>query len=141
MTLTTPWIRQAAAIPVKAGKVCLVTSSSGKRWVIPKGIIDPGKSAGEIALQEAWEEAGLVGRLHSEPVGSYLYAKYGGTCHVVVFLMQVAEARDDWPERALRQRNWLRPAQAIQLIDDLGLRELIRASVSDGRHVTATRHE
>src|SRR5262249_19062195 len=69
-------IRQAAAIPLKAGQICLVTSSSGKRWVIPKGIIDPGKTAGEIALQEAWEEAGLVGVLQPQPVGSYRYEKY-----------------------------------------------------------------
>src|SRR5262245_5062915 len=107
------WILQAAAIPVKAGQVCLVTSSSGKRWVIPKGIIDPGKTAGEIALQEAWEEAGLVGLLQLEPVGSYLYSKYGGTYHVTVFLMHVTEAADDWPERELRERDWLSPAQAL----------------------------
>jgi 8-oxo-dGTP pyrophosphatase MutT (NUDIX family) len=113
-----------------------VTSSSGKRWVIPKGLIDPGKTAGEIALQEAWEEAGLVGMLHPEPVGSYLYAKYGGTCHVTVFLMQVAEAAEDWPERTLRQREWLSPAQAARQVDDPGLREMIRACVGNGRRLT-----
>jgi 8-oxo-dGTP pyrophosphatase MutT (NUDIX family) len=128
------WICQAAAIPVKAGQVCLVTSSSGKRWVVPKGIIDPGKTAGEIALQEAWEEAGLVGLLHPEPVGSYLYAKYGGTCHVTVFLMQVTEVSEDWPERELRQRSWVSPTQAVRHIEDVGLRELIRASVGGSGH-------
>jgi 8-oxo-dGTP pyrophosphatase MutT (NUDIX family) len=133
MPSTPLWIRQAAAIPVRSGQVCLVNSSSGKRWVIPKGIIDPGKTAGEIALQEAWEEAGLVGLLQPDPVGSYLYSKYGGTCHVTVFLMQVTEATDDWPERTLRQRHWLSPAQAIRHLDDLGLRELIRAAVGNGR--------
>lgn len=135
------WIRQAAAIPVKAGQVCLVTSSSGKRWVIPKGLIDPGKTAGEIALQEAWEEAGLVGVLQPEPVGSYLYAKYGGTCYVSVFLMQVTEVSDDWPERTLRQRTWMSPAQAIRHLDDPGLRELVRASVGNGRRVALAPHE
>src|SRR5262249_26119697 len=53
--------RQAAAIPIKDGMVCLITSSNGKRWVIPKGLIDPGHTAGESALLESWEEAGLVG--------------------------------------------------------------------------------
>jgi 8-oxo-dGTP pyrophosphatase MutT (NUDIX family) len=129
------WILQAAAIPVQAGQVCLVTSSSGKRWVVPKGIIDPGKTAGEIALQEAWEEAGLVGLLHPEPVGSYLYAKYGGTCHVTVFLMQVTEVADDWPERTLRQREWYSPAQAARHIEDVGLRELIRAYVGNAKRL------
>src|SRR5256886_2841574 len=95
-------IRQAAAIPVRSGQLCLVTSSSGKRWVIPKGMMEPGKTAGQIALQEAWEEAGLVGLLQPEPVGSYLYDKYGHTYHVTVFALQVTEVADDWPERGLR---------------------------------------
>lgn len=139
MPATPAWITQAAAIPVRAGRICLVTSSSGRRWVVPKGIIDPGKTAGEIALEEAWEEAGLVGLLQAEPVGSYLYAKYGGTCHVTVFVMQVTEAADDWPERTLRQRDWLSPAQALRQIEDPGLRELIRAAVSSRRGNAAPR--
>src|SRR5215467_13637400 len=99
-------IHQAAAIPVRAGRVGLVTSSSGKRWVIPKGCMEPGKTAGEVALLEAWEEAGLVGVLQPEPVGSYLYEKYGNEYLVVVFLLQVTAAADDWPERSFRQREW-----------------------------------
>jgi 8-oxo-dGTP pyrophosphatase MutT (NUDIX family) len=120
-------IRQAAAIPVRGGQVCLVTSSSGKRWVIPKGCMEPGKTAGEIALQEAWEEAGLVGVLLPEPFGSYVYEKYGNEYFVTVFLLQVTEATEDWPERQLRQRVWLTPTQAMARLDDRGLRELVRA--------------
>ena len=71
------WVRQAAAIPMKADKVCLVTSTSGKRWVVPKGNMELGKTAGEVALQEAWEEAGLLGLLQPEPIGSYVYEKDG----------------------------------------------------------------
>ena len=135
MPSTPLWIPQAAAIPVKADQVCLVTSSSGRRWVIPKGLIDPGKTAGEMALQEAWEEAGLVGVINPDPVGTYLYPKYGGTCHVTVFLMQVTEVADDWPERNLRERDWASPAQAIRCLEDEGLRKLVRASVGNGRRV------
>jgi 8-oxo-dGTP pyrophosphatase MutT (NUDIX family) len=130
-------IRQAAAIPVRGGQVCLVSSSSGKRWVIPKGCMEPGKTAGELALQEAWEEAGLLGTLKQEPVGSYLYEKYGNLYHVTVFLMNVNQAADDWPERTLRQRLWLNPAQALVRIDDRGLRELIRAATADRAELRA----
>src|SRR5262249_53676649 len=109
---TSSWIPQAAALPVKGGRVCLVSSSSGKRWVIPKGLIDSGKTAAEMALQEAWEEAGLTGVLQPEPLGSFTYQKYGGTCHVTVFLMSVAQAAEDWPERTLRERIWVSPREA-----------------------------
>jgi 8-oxo-dGTP pyrophosphatase MutT (NUDIX family) len=127
-------IQQAAAIPLQRGQVCLVTSTGGKRWVIPKGCMEPGKTAGEVALQEAWEEAGLVGALEPEPVGSYLYEKYGNLYHVIVFLMHVTEAAEDWPERTMRQRCWLSPTQALVRVEDRGLRELLR-------HVVLDRHE
>jgi 8-oxo-dGTP pyrophosphatase MutT (NUDIX family) len=130
MASTSDWIYQAAAIPIKAGHFCLVTSSSGKRWVIPKGCFEPGKTAGEIALQEAWEEAGLTGILNPDPVGSYFYEKWGNTCHVTVFLMQVTDVAEEWPERSLRQRRWLRPEEALQRIEDRGLRDLLRNVVA-----------
>src|SRR3954470_1658603 len=111
-------LRQAAAIPLRAGQVCLVTSRSGKRWVVPKGCLEPGKTAGEIALQEAWEEAGLVGLLAPEPVGSYVYDKAGLTCHVTLFRMQVAGVAEEWPERLLRQRRWFSAGQALARLED-----------------------
>ena len=127
------FIRQAGAIPLRNGRLCLITSSNGKRWVIPKGLIEPGQTAGETALQEAWEEAGLVGTLEPEPVGSYLYDKYGGTCHVTVFLMRVTEVAQDWQERDLRQRVWLSPAGALRRIDDPGLAGVLRVTLASER--------
>jgi 8-oxo-dGTP pyrophosphatase MutT (NUDIX family) len=121
-------IRQAAAIPVKSGQLCLVTSRSGKKWVIPKGCFEPGKTASEIALQEAWEEAGLTGVLQSEPVGSYLYEKFGTVHHVIVFVMRVTDVAETWPEDAFRERNWVSFDEAIERIDDRGLREVVRGA-------------
>lgn len=120
-------LRQAAVIPVSDGRVCMVTSSSGRRWVVPKGMIDPGRTAGEAALIEAWEEAGLVGVLAQEPVGSYLYDKYGRVHHVTVFLMTVTEVADDWPEQDLRKREWLDADEAVDRIEEAGLREIVAA--------------
>ncbi len=119
-------IRQAGAIPIRGSQICLVSSRGGKRWVVPKGCLEPGKSAAEIALQEAWEEAGVVGVLQPEPIGSYFYEKAGFTCHVTVFLMTVTDIADQWPEHDFRERCGLRVTQAVLRIDDPGLRELIR---------------
>lgn len=130
------FIRQAAALPLKNGRVCLVTSSNGKRWVIPKGLIDPGHTAGESALLEAWEEAGLVGALRPEPIGSYLYEKWSGVCHVTVFIMDVTEVAQEWPERSQRQRVWLGPTAALERIDDPGLADLLRLTLLGKREET-----
>jgi 8-oxo-dGTP pyrophosphatase MutT (NUDIX family) len=125
-------LRQAAAIPLRGKQVCLVTSSNGKRWVIPKGLIEPGHTAGETALMEAWEEAGLVGVLSPEPVGSYLYSKLGRNYHVTVYVLRVTSAAEDWPEKSLRQRIWANVERALEQLDDAGLRELVD-QVSRGR--------
>jgi 8-oxo-dGTP pyrophosphatase MutT (NUDIX family) len=130
MSTASEYLRQAAAIPVRHNKVCLVTSSNGKRWVVPKGLIDPGHTAGETALNEAWEEAGLVGAISKEPVGTYLYEKLGRTYHVMVYMMKVTEAAQDWPEKALRQRIWVSVDRALEQIEDPGLRELIEAATA-----------
>ncbi len=120
------WMRQAAAIPVRDGRICLVTSSSGRRWVVPKGQIDPGHTPGEAALVEAWEEAGLVGALDSEPLGSYSYEKLGRELHVLVYRMTVTDVRDTWPERNLRTRAWVTLDEALDRIEEPGLRDLLR---------------
>jgi 8-oxo-dGTP pyrophosphatase MutT (NUDIX family) len=122
-------LRQAAVIPLADGRVGLVTSSSGRRWVVPKGMIDAGHTAGEAALIEAWEEAGLVGVLDPEPVGSYLYEKYSKTHHVLVYILRVTEEAIDWPEREVRKREWLDPIEAVDRVDEPGLKEII-ANVS-----------
>jgi len=130
MATDTRWIRQAAAIPVRDSQVCLVTSSNGRRWVVPKGMMEPGKTSGEIALQEAWEEAGLVGTLLPQPIGTYFYDKYGGTCHVTVYRLDVTEVLEEWPEARVRRREWVSADEAIDRIGEPGLRDLLRQALA-----------
>jgi 8-oxo-dGTP pyrophosphatase MutT (NUDIX family) len=122
-------VRQAAALPLRRGRVCLITSRNGKRWVIPKGWIDPGHTAGETALQEAWEEAGLTGALEQEPIGSYLYEKEGQQYHVIVFVMKVTGVAQEWAERSFRQRAWVSPAGFFERVEDTGLTDIVRLSI------------
>jgi len=122
-------IRQAAALPLRRGRVCLITSRNGKRWIIPKGWIDAGQTAGETALQEAWEEAGLTGALEREPIGSYVYEKEGQRYHVTVFVMKVTTVEQDWPERSFRERSWVSPVGFFDRIDEPGLEDVVRLTV------------
>lgn len=122
-------IKQSAVIPYRRTseglKVLLITSSRRKRWVIPKGLIEPMLSAAESALKEAYEEAGIQGEISAAPIGSYAYPKWGTTCVVAVFLLEVTTILDAWPEAAIRQRRWLPVAAAAEAIEEPDLRELI----------------
>jgi 8-oxo-dGTP pyrophosphatase MutT (NUDIX family) len=118
-------------------EVLLVTSRKGKRWVIPKGVIDEGSSPAESAAREAWEEAGIRGVLSKGEAGCYRYEKWGGVCTVRVFLLTVEEEADRWPESGTRKREWLGIEEAAARIDEEDLRGLIR-TVGGGREGEGT---
>ncbi len=64
------WYRQSGVIAVrvkdKAPQVLLVTSNGGKRWVIPKGIVEKGYSPGEFRRQGGLG-GGWCHRVHLAP--------------------------------------------------------------------------
>jgi phosphohistidine phosphatase len=125
------WIyRQSAALAYRlrdgSPEVLLITSRKGTRWVLPKGIVEPGLTPRESAAKEAWEEAGIEGQVSAECLGSYDYEKWGGTCNVEVFPMKVTAELDTWPEAAARRRKWFPLARAAKRIDERDLRKLVR---------------
>src|SRR5947207_2113827 len=124
------WLyRQSGVIPYRMvdGKpeVMLVTSVRRGRWIIPKGVIERDLSAADSACKEAWEEAGVRGAVVGRSIGSYEYGKWGGTCSVAVFLMEVNAEEDDWPERKERRRKWMPVKKAAKRVDEPRLEELI----------------
>ena len=119
-------IRQAAAIPFHDGRVCLISSRTSNRWVFPKGLIDPGHTPTQSAIIEAWEEAGLIGTLDDASIGAYSYRKYDLDYHVLVFRMTVTEVKDAWPEKATRQRIWVTLDEAIEKVEEMDLKEILR---------------
>lgn len=128
-----PGVPQAAVVAIRGGRVCLITSSSGRRWVVPKGKCPGSRGLRATARREAWEEAGLVGRLAGRPLGRYEIQKAGCRHVVVVYRMWVTEAASDWPERRKRLRDWVRPADVPARIDHPGLRNLLRVALAGPR--------
>jgi 8-oxo-dGTP pyrophosphatase MutT (NUDIX family) len=96
--------------------LCLITAASSQSWSIPKGTIERGDSAKATALQEAWEEAGLKGRIVGDSLGSYEYQKAGILLTVAVFLMEVDTEAERWQEQALRRRRWIPARDAARVL-------------------------
>lgn len=119
------YYRQAATIVCRNGRICLITTSSGKRWVVPKGRVPQGTKIREKAVQEVWEEAGVVGTLSRRPIGRYFFRKAGRVYLVTVFRMKAKEVQTDWPERNQRSRRWVRPKKALDLVDHTALRRIL----------------
>jgi len=122
---------QSAVIPwrIRNGKaeILIVSSSKRKHWVIPKGIWEPGLTAQESAAREAMEEAGVEGHVAETAVGSYSYPKWGATCTVEVYSMEVSRVlpEQEW-EEVHRGREWVSPEQAENRLKQDELKPMVR---------------
>lgn len=112
-------------------QVLLITSRGTGRWIIPKGWLMRGKNASEAAVVEAWEEAGVrPARVAETPFGSYVYDKIKRSglpvaVETLVFPVEVRMLEDDYPERDQRRRQWIDPAEAAELVDEPGLKQIL----------------
>ena len=98
---------------------------------VPKGLVEEDLSPAESAAREAYEEAGIMGEVLPEPVGCYSYKKWGGTCEVEVYLLEVDTLYEDWPEREYRERKWLTGKEALAKVDDRVPRKLLKAALTE----------
>ncbi len=102
--------------------MCLIRKRlSAGAWGIPKGTVDSGLTHTETALKEAWEEAGVRGRLVGDALGTYRYEKVGRPLTVMVYVMEVLEHHDDWDEAGhsrtqvgVARRGWRRCSSSIR---------------------------
>ncbi len=128
-TRTIVLVEQSGVIPYRImdGKieVMLITSSGSKRWVIPKGLIEPDMTPEDSAAKEAWEEAGVLGKVFPDLMGTYEYYKSGCTWQVDVFLLQVETVLDNWPEAYKRKRQWVSIPKAIKRVDEPELKLIL----------------
>jgi 8-oxo-dGTP pyrophosphatase MutT (NUDIX family) len=123
------FIDQSGVIPYRVQdgliQVLLITSVKRKRWIIPKGMVEPGLSAAESAAKEAWEEAGVTGTTSKLPLDHYTYKKWGGAYWVDVFLLRVETIYEDWPEARFRTRRWLSQEKAAKKVAEIPLKQII----------------
>lgn len=109
---------------------CIVTSRRSGRWIIPKGWPMDGVTPMDAAATEAYEEAGVRGKVKPQPLGVYSYTKIRPDedelpCIAVVYPLRVKRVLSKWPEKKQRQRKWVSRKKAAQLVDEPELRELI----------------
>ena len=109
--------KQSGVIPYrkKSGKieVLLIRTVTGKNWGLPKGKIESHLTKKGSAQTEAFEEAGILGKV-KDFVGEYDYTKgsTGRKQKVKVYLMKVANELSSWPESKTRERKWFKIEKA-----------------------------
>lgn len=127
-------MQQVAALPfVPTGDaidVLLITSRRRKRWILPKGWPAKNLSLPESAAKEASEEAGVLGPVQTDAVGSYDYSKktkpgYPVPCRVFIYPLFVMQHTLAWREQSIRSFKWLPLSDAAEHVDDDGVSQVL----------------
>ncbi len=119
---------QVGVIPFRRSpsgiEVLLITSRTRGRWICPKGNVEKKHGPKGSAHLEAFEEAGVAGRLVPPALGSY---RHGDPPRpkIRIWLLEVEEEHGAWPEDDERERRWLPLAEARQTVDEEGLARLL----------------
>ena len=127
---------QYGALPYRfnqdaALEVLLVTTRGTRRWIIPKGWPIKGLRPAKSAAREAFEEAGVRGRVGSKPMGLFTYDKLVDeaglqtTCEVKVYPLLVKRQSELWPESQQRTTQWVEPSRAIAMIKEPDLKTIV----------------
>ena len=113
-------------------EILLITSRRSGRWIVPKGWPSPGLTPADSALQEAWEEAGVIGTAISRPLGMFSYVKVRDgdaddlPCVAMLYPVKVKSLAKDYPESKERRRKWVSRKKASSLVDEPELARMLR---------------
>ena len=88
---------------LKCGKfeILLVTTLGGK-WSLPKGNLIKRLGPARTAQLEAYEEAGISGKIIDQPLSFERQSK-----QFTYYPFKVHKVFKDWPESSLRTRRWI----------------------------------
>ncbi|MDL2401939.1 NUDIX hydrolase [Rhizobium mayense] len=112
-----------------AAQVLIVTSRESGRWIVPKGWPIKGKKPHEVAAIEAFEEAGVRGKIKKKPLGYFTYLKQlvdGNRvpCVVQLHLLEVEKICENFPERGQRRIEWVSFIEAASRVREPELKGL-----------------
>ena len=90
--------------------VMFVTSQKRGRWILPKGDLKANETHKQGCKREAFEEAGVMGKLLKDFPMTVVIGKSNGldvkNVLVTYYPLLVAKQVDEWPEDQKRERHW-----------------------------------
>jgi adenylate cyclase len=101
----------------------LVTSSSGNRWIFPKGRQEPDMTPHEVAIMEAVEEAGVLGTLRQD---LRTRCQMADGRFLQLYALKISKLLKRWPEENIRRRRLFPFSDALEMIGDPGLVKAVR---------------
>lgn len=133
-------VNRDAALPWRMNtegrlEVMLIGSRCGNRWTAASAASSKARTPLQSAERAAFQEAGVIGRVGFEPIGSYsrLQPEEDGSrelWHVTVFGIHVLGTLVSWPQERKRRRGWWKLDEACDTLDEAGLVGVLRSVTS-----------
>jgi len=110
-------------------QICLITSRTRKRWIIPKGWPMHKQTPANAAATEALEEAGVSGEAFDICLGVYSYSTPGKVENApiltMVYPLHVTHVHSKWPEKHQRRRKWFSLEKAAKKLSEPALKQIV----------------
>lgn len=127
--------RQSSVVPYRMVEgrieIMMITSIRRRRWIIPKGAVEPSMTPQDSAAKEAFEEAGIKGTVAQQPIGRYHYKKWSNICRCDVYAMKVETILETWQEQEEREREWIEAKDAINRLRHKQLKVIVKKFIDN----------
>jgi len=99
----------------------LIVSTKNGNWGLPKGNLMKKLGSKGTALQEAYEEAGIIGSVVDQKISAKVKGKI-----MAFYPMEVKNELAVWPESEWRQRKWIYSNEAKDYLNHGSLRSILK---------------
>ncbi len=125
-------IKQFGVIPYtvnngrkKPQKIILITSRSNGCWIFPKGNPLKKKRGYQSAELEAFEEAGIEGKIIRHKLFTTTYTHKNNKYSLTLYPMEVKKIYKSWPEKKERRRKLVSLNKAHSLLEHKTLQKCL----------------
>ncbi len=101
---------------IKKGKIyiMLVTNTSGKQWILPKGQPESDLKNDKVAELESYEEAGIKGKVLNKSF--YREFKTESGSKLLIYPIYIDKILEKWKEDYKRKRRLVKVKEAMELV-------------------------
>jgi len=102
---------------IKKGKlyIMIVSSTSGKSWILPKGHPEEHLKNSQVAALESYEEAGIKGVIFDGKLGKEFKQKKE-ELNLLIYPLLITKILNKWQEESIRKRQLVTINKALELV-------------------------
>lgn len=95
-------------------QIMIITNTSGKSWILPKGKPEDNLNKAQVAELETFEEAGIKGTVVNTKLREEFKREEGGI--IIIYPLLIKKILETWPEQKIRKRRLVNIKEALALV-------------------------